>query len=181
MVFVWSYLTDGNPAYALIQISINDLVLVFADAPLVMFLLGLNNLSVPWDTILLSVILYIVVPLTAGYLSRIYLLKHKGKKWFEEVFLNSLSELTVIGLLLTLIILFSFQGDMILNNPFHILLIAVPLTIQTFLIFLIAYSWSKFWNVNHSGAALATVVGVLVEVPIMLVLVKIANKTKNYF
>ncbi len=210
MVFVWSYLTDGDPAYTLIQVSVNDLVLIFAYAPLVMFLLGLNNLTVPWDTILLSVILYIVIPLTAGYLSRKYLLKYKGKEWFEGVFLKNLSELTVIGLLLTLIILFSFQGDVILNNPFHILLIAVPLTIQTFFIFAIAYGWSKLWKINHSvaapagmigasnffelavataisvfglqsGAALATVVGVLVEVPVMLALVKIANKTRKYF
>lgn len=210
MVFVWSYLTDGDPAYTLIQVSVNDLVLIFAYAPLVMFLLGLNNLTVPWDTILLSVTLYIVIPLTAGYLSRKYLLRHKGKEWLEEVFLKNLSELTVIGLLLTLIILFSFQGDVILNNPFHILLIAVPLTLQTFFIFAIAYGWSKLWNINHSvaapagmigasnffelavataisvfglqsGAALATVVGVLVEVPVMLALVKIANKTRKYF
>ncbi|SIR18664.1 ACR3 family arsenite efflux transporter [Halanaerobium kushneri] len=210
MVFVWSYLTDGDPAYTLIQVSINDLVLVFAYAPLVMFLLGLNELTVPWNTILLSVILYIVVPLSAGYVSRKYLIKNKGREWFENVFLKNLSELTIVGLLLTLIILFSFQGDVILNNPFHILLIAVPLTIQTFFIFFIAYGWSKIWKIKHSvaapagmigasnffelavataisvfglqsGAALATVVGVLVEVPVMLTLVKIANKTKKYF
>lgn len=210
MVFVWSYLTDGDPAYTLIQIAVNDLVLVFAYAPLVMFLLGLSDLTVPWNTILLSVVLYIVVPLLAGYISRKYLINNKGLEWFENVFLSKLSNFTVIGLLLTLIILFSFQGDVIINNPLHILLIAIPLTIQTFFIFTIAYGWSKIWKINHSvaapagmigasnffelavataisifgigsGAALATVVGVLVEVPVMLTLVKIANKTRHYF
>ena len=210
MVFVWSYLTDGDPAYTLIQVAVNDLVLVFAYAPLVMFLLGLSDMTVPWNTILLSVILYIVVPLLAGYVSRKYLIKNKGIEWFENVFLSKLSNFTVIGLLLTLIILFSFQGDVIINNPLHILLIAIPLTIQTFFIFIIAYGWGKLWKIDHSvaapagmigasnffelavaaaisifgigsGAALATVVGVLVEVPVMLALVKIANKTRKYF
>ena len=210
MVFVWSYLTDGDPAYTLIQVSINDLVLVFAYAPLVMFLLGLSELSVPWNTVLLSVILYVVVPLAAGYLSRKFIIKNKGKEWLENVFLKKLDNVTIIGLLLTLIILFSFQGDVILNNPFHIGLIAVPLIIQTFFIFTIAYAWAKFWKVEHSiaapaamigasnffelavataisvfgissGAALATVVGVLVEVPVMLGLVAIANRTTHWF
>lgn len=210
MVFVWSYLTDGDPAYTLIQVSINDIVLVFAYAPIVMFLLGLGQLSVPWDTVLLSVILYVVVPLTLGYVSRKYILKKKGKDWLENVFLKKLDNVTIIGLLLTLIILFSFQGDVIVNNPFHIVLIAVPLIIQTFFIFTIAYSWAKVWKVEHSvaapaamigasnffelavataisvfgissGAALATVVGVLVEVPVMLGLVAIANRTKHWF
>jgi ACR3 family arsenite transporter len=210
MVFVWSYLTDGDPAYTLIQVSVNDLVLVFAYAPLVMFLLGLNQLVVPWNTILLSVILYIVVPLTAGYFSRRYLIQTKGIEWFENVFLEKLSNFTIIGLLATLIILFSFQGDVIVNNPLHILLIAVPLIIQTFFIFTIAYGWAKWWKIEHSvaapaamigasnffelavataisifgigsGAALATVVGVLVEVPVMLGLVKIANSTRHWF
>lgn len=210
MVFVWSYLTDGDPAYTLIQVSINDIVLVFAYAPLVMFLLGLGQLSVPWDTVLLSVILYVVVPLTMGYISRKYILKNKGKDWLENVFLKKLDNVTIIGLLLTLIILFSFQGDVIVKNPFHIVLIAVPLIIQTFFIFTIAYGWAKLWKVEHSiaapaamigasnffelavataisvfgissGAALATVVGVLVEVPVMLGLVAIANRTKHWF
>lgn len=210
MVFVWSYLTDGDPAYTLIQVSINDIVLIFAYAPLVMFLLGLSELTVPWDTVLLSVILYVVVPLTAGYISRKYIIKNKGRDWLENVFLKKLDNVTIIGLLLTLIILFSFQGDVILNNPFHIALIAVPLVIQTFFIFTIAYGWAKLWKVKHSvaapaamigasnffelavataisifgissGAALATVVGVLVEVPVMLGLVAIANRTKQWF
>lgn len=210
MVFVWSYLTDGDPGYTLVQVAINDLVLIFAYAPIVMFLLGLSELTVPWNTILLSVILYIVIPLVAGYLSRKYLLKNKGVEWFENVFLEKLSNFTIIGLLLTLIILFSFQGDVIVNNPLHILLIAIPLTIQTFFIFVIAYGWSKAWKIEHpvaapaamigasnffelavataisifglsSGAALATVVGVLVEVPVMLGLVAIANRTRRWF
>src|SRR6056297_214031 len=210
MVFVWSYLTDGDPAYTLIQVSINDVVLVFAYAPIVMFLLGLGQLSVPWNTVLLSVILYVVVPLAMGYVSRKYILKKKGKDWLENVFLKKLDNVTIIGLLLTLIILFSFQGDVILNNPFHIGLIAIPLIIQTFFIFTLAYGWAKFWKVEHSvaapaamigasnffelavataisvfgissGAALATVVGVLVEVPVMLALVAIANKTTHWF
>src|SRR6056297_2839270 len=210
MVFVWSYLTDGDSAYTLIQVSVNDIVLVFAYAPLVMFLLGLSELTVPWNTVLLSVILYVVVPLTAGYLSRKYLIKNKGLEWFENVFLEKLDNFTVIGLLFTLIILFSFQGDVIVNNPVHILLIAIPLTIQTFFIFTIAYGWAKLWKIEHSvaapaamigasnffelavataisvfgissGAALATVVGVLVEVPVMLALVAIANRTTHWF
>lgn len=210
MVFVWSYLTKGDPGYTLVQVAVNDLVLIFAYAPIVMFLLGLSELSVPWDTILLSVILYIVIPLLAGYLSRRYLLKHKGVEWFEKVFLQKLSNFTIIGLLLTLIILFSFQGDVIINNPLHILLIAIPLTIQTIFIFALAYGWAKAWKIEHpvaapagmigasnffelavataisifglsSGAALATVVGVLVEVPVMLGLVAIANRTRHWF
>ncbi|AGB42088.1 arsenical-resistance protein [Halobacteroides halobius DSM 5150] len=210
MVFVWSYLTDGDANYTLVQVAVNDLVLVFAYAPLVMFLLGVTNFSVPYDTVLLSVVLYIVVPLVAGYLSRKYLIKNKGLEWFENVYLKSLDNFTIIGLLLTLIILFAFQGDIILNNPLDILLIAIPLTIQTFFIFILGYGGSKLLNLDHSvaapasmigasnffelavataisifgltsGAALATVVGVLVEVPVMLTLVAIANRTRNWF
>ncbi|MTI59795.1 MAG: ACR3 family arsenite efflux transporter [Firmicutes bacterium] len=210
MVFVWSYLTKGDPGYTLVQVAVNDLVLIFAYAPIVMFLLGLSELSVPWDTILLSVVLYIVIPLLAGYFSRKYLINSKGIAWFEKVFLQKLSNFTIIGLLLTLLILFSFQGDVIINNPFHILLIAIPLTIQTFFIFAIGYGWAKAWKIEHSiaapagmigasnffelavataisifglssGAALATVVGVLVEVPVMLGLVGIANRTRHWF
>ena len=210
MVFVWSYLSDGDPTYTLVQVSVNNIVLLFAYAPIVMFLLGLSDITVPWDTILLSVLLYIVIPLAGGYFSRKYLIKTKGIEWFENVFLPKLSNLTVIGLLLTLILLFSFQGDKIINNPFHIVLIAIPLIIQTFFIFSIAYLACKLWKINHSvsapaamigasnffelavataialfglqsGAALATVVGVLVEVPVMLALVAIANRTRHWF
>ncbi|MGM0370867.1 MAG: ACR3 family arsenite efflux transporter, partial [Bacillota bacterium] len=131
MVFVWSYLTDGDANYTLIQVAVNDLVLVFAYAPLVMLLLGVTDFSVPYDTVLLSVVLYILIPLIAGYVSRKYIIQKKGIEWLENVYLKKLDKFTIIGLLLTLVILFSFQGDIILNNPLDILLIAVPLTIQT--------------------------------------------------
>lgn len=210
MVFVWSYLTDGDPGYTLVQVAINDLIMLVVFAPIVMLLLGVSDIVVPYDTIFISVVLFIVIPLLAGYLSRKSLLKMKGEQWFESVFLKRLSNITIIGLLLTLIILFSFQGDVILQNPVHIALIAVPLIIQTFFIFIIGYGWAKMWKVSHdiaapaaligasnffelavataislfgltSGAALATVVGVLVEVPVMLSLVRIANNTRNWF
>lgn len=210
MVFVWSYLTKGDPGYTLVQVALDDLILVFAYAPIVMLLLGLTDFIVPYNTILLSVVLYIVVPLFAGYISRKFLIKKKGKEWFEKIFLKSLNNITVIGLLLTLIILFSFQGETIINNPFHIILIAVPLTIQSFFIFFLVYGTAKKLKLKHSiaapasligasnffelavataiaifglssGAALATVVGVLVEVPVMLALVAIANRTKHFF
>lgn len=210
MVFVWSYLTKGDPAYTLVQVAVNDLILLVAFAPIVLLLLGISAITVPYDTVMLSVLLYIVVPLVAGYLSRIYLIRHKGMTWFETVFLKRLSPLTIIGLLLTLILLFAFQGEVILNNPLHIALIAVPLIIQTLFIFAIAYGWAKLWKVTHevaapaamigasnffelavataivlfgmnSGAALATVVGVLVEVPVMLALVRFANATRHQF
>ncbi|MFH1836358.1 MAG: ACR3 family arsenite efflux transporter [Methanobacteriota archaeon] len=210
MVFVWSYLTRGDPNYTLVQVSVNDLILVFAYAPIVMFLLGLTELTVPYDTILLSVVLYIVIPLVAGYLSRIYLIGKHGEGWFEESFVKNLQKITISGLLLTLVILFSFQGEIILENPIHIILIGIPLAIQTFFIFTVAYGWAKLWKLPHniaapacmigasnffelavavaislfglsSGAALVTVVGVLIEVPIMLLLVSIANKTRHWF
>ncbi len=207
MVFVWSYLTDGDPAYTLVQVAINDLVLLVAYAPIVMFLLGISEIAVPYDTIVLSVVLYVVVPLVAGYISRKRLIAARGTEWFQTVFLRKLGNFTTVGLLLTLVILFSFQGNVILHNPMHILLIAVPLVLQTFLIFAIGYGWARWWKVEHrvaapagmigasnffelavaaaislfgltSGAALATVVGVLVEVPVMLALVRIANRTR---
>ncbi|MFP4005581.1 MAG: ACR3 family arsenite efflux transporter [Candidatus Hadarchaeia archaeon] len=210
MVFVWSYLSDGDAAYTLVQVATNNLILLIAYVPLVTFLLGIGGISVPYNTLILSVGLYIGIPLTAGYLSRTYLIGKKGKEWFENVFLERMGNITIVGLLLTLVLLFSFQGDIIINNPLHILLIAIPLTIFTFTIFSIAYGWSYFWGLDHeiaapaaqigasnffelavavaisvfgitSGAALATVVGVLVEVPVMLTLVAIANKTRKYF
>ncbi|WP_066500178.1 ACR3 family arsenite efflux transporter [Abyssisolibacter fermentans] len=210
MVFVWSHLTKGNPAYTLVQVAINDLILLFAFVPIVVFLLDVSNVTVPYDTLLLSVVLFVVIPLAGGYISRKYIIKNKGIKYFKNVFLKKFDNITIVGLLLTLIIIFSFQGENIINNPLHIALIAVPLIIQTFLIFFIAYGWSKSWKLNHdiaapaamigasnffelavavaislfglkSGAALATVVGVLVEVPLMLTLVKIANKTRYWF
>lgn len=210
MVFVWSYLTDGDANYTLVQVAVNDLILVFAFAPIVMFLLGVTDFKVPYDTVILSVVLYILVPLIAGYLSRKYIINNQGIDWFENVFLKKLDNFTITGLLLTLIILFSFQGDIILNNPVHILLIAIPLTIQTFFIFILGYGGAKLLKLEHSvaapasmigasnffelavataislfglqsGAALATVVGVLVEVPVMLALIGIANRTRHWF
>jgi ACR3 family arsenite transporter len=210
MVFVWSYLTDGDPAYTLVQVSINDLIMLVAFAPIVALLLGLSDVIVPWDTLLLSVGLYIVIPLAAGALSRTWIIRVKGEEWFDNVFLERLGPVTMVGLLLTLVLLFSFQGEVILQNPLHIVLIAVPLIVQTFFVFLIAYGWAYAWRVPHdvaapagmigasnffelavasaiamfgvsSGAALATVVGVLVEVPLMLALVRIANATRPQF
>lgn len=210
MVFVWSHLTKGDPAYTLVQVAVNDLILLLAFTPIVAFLLGVSNVTVPYDTLLLSVALFVVIPLAAGYMSRKIIIKNRGLDYFENVFLKKFDNITVIGLLLTLVIIFSFQGEIILNNPLHIGLIAVPLIIQTFLIFIIAYGWAKIWKLPHSiaapasmigasnffelavavaislfglnsGATLATVVGVLVEVPLMLTLVKIANNTKGWF
>ncbi|GAA0124982.1 ACR3 family arsenite efflux transporter [Clostridium sp. CTA-19] len=210
MVFVWSYLTKGDPAYTLVQVAVNDLIILIAFAPIVAFLLGVSDVTVPYGTLILSTILFVVIPLTAGYLTRKYVVRNKGIEYFNNIFLKKFDNITIIGLLLTLIIIFSFQGEIILNNPFHILLIAVPLTIQTFLIFTIAYGWAKLWKLPHSvaapagmigasnffelavavaislfglksGATLATVVGVLTEVPIMLTLVKIANNTRGWF
>jgi arsenite transporter len=210
MVFVWSYLTRGDAAYTLVQVALNDLIMLFAFAPIVLLLLGLGDITVPYDTVFLSVVLYIVIPLAAGVVVRRELLRRKGLAWFDGVFLKRLGPVTMIGLLLTLVLLFSFQGEVILNNPLHIGLIAVPLTIQTFFIFAVAYGWARLWRVKHSvaapaaligasnffelavaaaivlfglnsGAALAAVVGVLVEVPVMLFLVKIANVTRDSF
>ncbi|MEW6089216.1 MAG: ACR3 family arsenite efflux transporter [bacterium] len=210
MVFVWSYLTDGDPAYTLVQVAINDLVILVAFVPIVKFLLGVNEIIVPYDTLIYSTVLFVVVPLTLGYISRVLLLKYKGPEWFENVFLKILKPVTILGLLLTLVILFAFQGNIIIENPLHILLIAAPLSIQTYFIFIIGYFWSKKWRLKHniaspaamigasnffelsvavaislfglkSGAALATVVGVLTEVPIMLSLVSFSNKTTHWF
>ena len=209
MVFVWSYLVKGDPAYTLIQVAVNDLIILIAYAPIVVFLLGISKMVVPYDTVILSVVLFVVIPLAGGWISRTYLLKHKGPVWSEEVFLKKLGNLTIIGLLATLLIIFIFQGRTIVNNPLHILLIAIPLTIQTYFIFTFSYGWAWLWKIDFSiaapagfiaasnffelavavaialfglksGAALATVVGVLEEVPIMLSLVWIAKKTKGW-
>ncbi|MBY6071772.1 ACR3 family arsenite efflux transporter [Marinobacter salsuginis] len=210
MVFVWSFLTKGDAAYTLVQVSLNDIIMLFAFAPIVVFLLGISDIQVPWDTVLLSVVLYIVIPLTAGYLTRRALISRHGQQWYDDVFMKRLSPVTPAALIVTLVLLFAFQGEVILNNPLHILLIAVPLIVQTFLIFFLTYGWARLWKVRHciaapgamigasnffelavaaaialfglqSGAALATVVGVLVEVPLMLMLVKIANRTRDRF
>jgi len=210
MVFVWSYLTKGDAAYTLVQVAVNDLIILVAFAPIVAFLLGVGGVSIPWDTLLLSVGLFVVIPLAAGVITRIMVIRRKGVEYFNNVFIKKFNNYMVGGLLLTLIILFSFQGETILNNPLHILLIAVPLVLQTVLIFFVAYGWTKWWKLPHdvaapagmigasnffelavavaislfglqSGAALATVVGVLVEVPVMLMLVRIANNTRSWF
>lgn len=210
MVFVWSYLTKGDAAYTLVQVAINDLIILVAFAPIVAFLLGVGGVSIPWDTLLLSVVLFVLIPLTAGVITRTIVTRRKGEDYFNNVFIRKFDRYTIVGLLLTLIILFSFQGETILKNPLHIFLIAVPLVLQTVLIFFVAYRWAKLWKLPHniaapagmigasnffelavavaislfglqSGAALATVVGVLVEVPVMLMLVKIANNTRSWF
>lgn len=210
MVFVWSYLTKGNAAYTLVQVAVNDLLILVAFAPIVAFLLGIGGISIPWDTLILSVVLFVVIPLAGGITTRISVIKRRGIDYFNNIFVKKFNNYTIGGLLLTLIILFSFQGQTILNNPLHILLIAIPLVLQTILIFFIAYGWAKWSKLPHdiaapagmigasnffelavavaislfglqSGAALATVVGVLVEVPLMLMLVNIANNTRKYF
>lgn len=210
MVFVWSYLTKGDAAYTLVQVALNDLIILFAFIPIVKLLLGIGGIVIPWDTLILSVVLFVVIPLFAAIITRKAVVGKHGIDYFNNVFIKRFNSTTIIGLLLTLIILFSFQGETILQNPLHIALIAIPLILQTLLIFLIAYGWAKWWKLPHniaapaamigasnffelavavaiavfglqSGAALATVVGVLVEVPVMLMLVRIANNSRNWF
>lgn len=210
MVFVWSYLTKGDAAYTLVQVAVNDLLILVAFAPIVAFLLGVGGIAIPWDTLILSVVLFVVIPLAGGVITRRSIISKKGEDYFNHIFVKKFDNVTIGGLLLTLVILFSFQGETILANPLHILLIAIPLILQTFLIFILAYGWSWASGLSHnvaapagmigasnffelavavaislfglqSGAALATVVGVLVEVPVMLTLVRIANRTRWYF
>lgn len=210
MVFVWSHLTKGSPAYTVVQVATNDLIILVAFTPIVAFLLGVSGVSVPWNTLILSVVLFVVIPLVAGSLTRVRMIARKGEAYFNEVFIPKFNGVTIAGLLLTLVIIFSFQGEIILANPQDILLIAVPLIIQTFLIFFIAYTAAKILKLPHniaapagmigasnffelavavaialfgtdSPVALATIVGVLVEVPVMLILVNIANGTRKWF
>lgn len=210
MVFVWSSLTKGDPAYTVVQVATNDLIILIAFVPIVKFLLGVSNIVVPWDTLILSVVLFVVIPLAGGMLTRSFVIKQKGKDYFENTFIHKFDSIITIGLLLTLIMIFAFQGSVILENPLHIILIAIPLILQTFLIFAIAYIACKVLKLPHkiaapagmigasnffelsvavaialfgttSPAALATTVGVLTEVPVMLLLVRIANKTRRYF
>ena len=210
MVFVWSQLTKGNPAYTVVQVATNNLIILALFIPIVKFLLGVSDVTVPWDTLILSVVLFVVIPLAGGILTRVNVTKKKGLEYFENEFLPKFDGVTTVGLLLMLVLLFSFQGETILNNPLHILLIAIPLTIQTFFIFTISYSTAKRLKLSHdiaapaamigasnffelsvavaialfgmdSPAALATTVGVLTEVPVMLLLVYIANRTKDQF
>jgi ACR3 family arsenite transporter len=210
MVFVWSHLTKGNAAYTVVQVATNDLIILLAFTPIVALLLGASGVSIPWDTLILSVVLFVVIPLAGGILTRHYITRKRGLEYFQNRFIPKFGNITIIGLLLTLVIIFSFQGDVILENPLHIVLIAIPLTLQTFLVFFIAYLTSKALKLPHdiaapagmigasnffelavavaislfgtqSPAALATIVGVLTEVPVMLLLVKIANNTKGWF
>ncbi|WP_415901549.1 ACR3 family arsenite efflux transporter [Neptuniibacter sp. QD29_5] len=209
MVFVWSQLTKGDPNYTLVQVSVNDVIMVFAFAPITAFLLGVSDISVPWDTLLLSVVLYVLLPLIAGIWTRHKLEKADNGQRLES-FLATLKPWSILGLLATVVLLFGFQAEKIVNQPQSILLIAIPLLIQTYGIFALAYfaakwmklphniaapacmiSTSNFFELAvavaislfglHSGAALATVVGVLVEVPVMLSLVAFANRTKHWF
>lgn len=210
MVFVWSHLTKGDAAYTVVQVATNDLIILVAFTPIVAFLLGVGGVAIPWDTLILSVVLFVVIPLAGGAVTRNAVIKKRGLDYFEKNFIPKFGNITIAGLLLTLVIIFSFQGEVILNNPLHIVLIAIPLIIQTFLIFFIAYLASKALKLPHdiaapagmtgasnffelavavaislfgtkSPAALATIVGVLTEVPVMLMLVGIANKTKDWF
>jgi ACR3 family arsenite transporter len=214
MVFVWSQLTRGDATYTLVQVSVNDVIMVFAFAPIVALLLGVTDIAVPWDTLLLSVGLYVVVPLIAGYLTRQYLTRHAARGESGEAavqrFTGGIKPVSVLGLLLTVVLLFGFQGETILEQPLVIALIAVPLLIQSYGIFFVAYAAAWAWRVPfnvaapcaligtsnffelavavaislfglNSGAALATVVGVLVEVPVMLSLVAFANRTRGAF
>ena len=210
MVLVWSYLVNGNATYTLVQVATNDLIILVAFTPIVGFLLGISNVPVPWMTLLLSVVLFVVIPLAAGWLTRVSITRSRGREYFENVFIPKFNSVTIIGLLLTLVIIFSFQGEVIVNNPLHIILIAIPFAIQTYLIFFISYLWAKAWKLPFdvaspagmigasnffelavavaislfglkSAAALATIVGVLEEVPIMLTLVAISKRTRNWF
>lgn len=210
MVLVWGSLAKGNDGHTLVMVAINSLTMLFLYGPLGGFLLGVGRLPVPWQALLLSISIYVALPLVAGYLSRKWIIKAKGKKWFKENFLHLLTPVSIIALLFTLILLFSFKGEIILTKPLTILWIAIPLFIQTNLIFFLTYGLAKLLKLNYgdaapsaligasnhfevaiataimvfgisSGAALATVVGVLIEVPVMLMLVSVCKKTRRFF
>jgi arsenite transporter len=205
MVFVWSYLTNGDPNYTLVQVSVNDLIILVAFVPIVGLLLGITNVQVPYDTLVASVIVFVVIPLLAGFITQKTLVRSRGKQWFKEVFLPGFKPVSIVALLATLVLLFAFQGSTITGNPVIILLVAVPLIIQTYFIFFIAWFGGRLLKLPHaicspaamigasnffelavavaialfglqSPAALVTVVGVLVEVPVMLSLVALANR-----
>jgi ACR3 family arsenite transporter len=211
MVFVWSQLTKGDANYTLVQVSVNDIIMVFAFAPIAGWLLGVSDIEVPWQTLFLSTVLYVVLPLVAGFLTRSWLTRNKaeGEQRLTS-FVGMLKPWSIVGLLATVVLLFGFQAEVILQQPQTIFLIAIPLLIQTYGIFAIAYGWAYLWRLPHniaapacmigtsnffelavavaisvfglhSGAALATVVGVLVEVPVMLSLVALVNKTRPMF
>lgn len=210
MVFVWSTLTRGNPAYTVIQVATNDLIILVAFVPIVKFLLGVSHVTVPYDVLFLSIVLFVVIPLIGGILTRLSVIRRKGQAYFDQIFVHKFDGVTTWGLLLTLVIIFSSQAQVILENPLHIVLIAVPLILQTFLIFFLTYGVcyllrlpfaiaapagfigaSNFFELAvavaialfgvTSPAALATTVGVLTEVPVMLTLVRIANGSRHYF
>ena len=210
MVFVWSSLTKGNPSYTVVQVATNDLIILVAFVPIVKLLLGISNVVVPYETLFLSIMLFVVIPLLGGILTRFLVTKNKGVRYFEKQFVHKFDNVTMLGLLLTLVLIFAFQTDVILENPLHILLIAIPLTVQTIFIFAVTYVGSKVLKLPYeiaapasmigasnffelavavaialfgttSPAALATTVSVLTEVPIMLLLVKFANHTKGWF
>ncbi len=207
MVFVWSYLTNGDPNYTLVQVSLNDLIILVAFVPIVGLLLGITDVQVPYDTLIASVVIFVVVPLMAGYITNKLVIRKKGAIWFKSTFLPKFKPVSIIALLFTLVLLFAFQGNIITDNPIIILLIAVPLIIQTYFIFFIAWISGRKLKLPHaicspsamigasnffelavavaialfglqSPAALVTVVGVLVEVPVMLSLVRLANRWK---
>ncbi|QQN74886.1 ACR3 family arsenite efflux transporter [Croceicoccus sp. YJ47] len=211
MVFVWSQLTKGDPAYTLVQVSVNDLIMIVAFAQIVALLLGVTDIVVPWETLLLSVVLYVVIPLAAGAMTRRQVIaSHEGDETAVDAFTAWLKPWSIIGLLATVVLLFAFQAETIISNPLLIVMIAIPIIIQSYGIFAVAYGAAKAWKVPHdiaapcamigtsnffelavavaiglfgltSGAALATVVGVLVEVPVMLSLVAFANRTRGHF
>ncbi len=210
MVLVWGFLAKGNDGHTLVMVAINSLTMLVLYGVLGGFLLGVGKLPVPWQALLLSIGIYVALPLIAGYFSRRWIIGHKGEKWFKERFLHVLTPVTISALLLTLVLLFSFKGEVILSNPLTILWIAIPLFIQTVLIFALGYAAAKQLKLNYadaapsamigasnhfevaiatatmlfgisSGAALATVVGVLIEVPVMLMLVRICLKTQGWF
>lgn len=210
MVLVWGFLAKGNDGLTLVMVAINSLTMLLLYGPLGGFLLGVGRLPVPWEALFLSIAIYVALPLVAGYLSRKWIIKVKGEDWFKEKFLHILTPVTIVALLATLILLFSFKGEVILSNPLTILWIAIPLFVQTNLIFALGYVAAKHLGLNYrdagpaaligasnhfevavatstmlfglsSGAALATVVGVLIEVPVMLMLVKVCLKTQKWF
>jgi len=210
MVLVWGFLAKGNDGHTLVMVAINSLTMLFLYGPLGGFLLGVGRLPVPWQALLLSIAIYVALPLAAGYLTRKLIISSMGEEWFNKKFLHILTPITITALLITLVLLFSFKGEVIVSNPLSILWIAIPLFIQTVLIFWIGYGAAKLLGLNYddaapsamvgasnhfevaiatatmlfglsSGAALATVVGVLIEVPVMLMLVKICLNTKHWF
>jgi len=207
MVFVWSYLSDGDPNYTLVQVSVNDLLILILFIPIVGLLLGITGISIPYGTLVASIVVFVVIPLVAGYGTHSLLTKKKGLEWYENVFLPKFKPVSISALLVTLILLFAYQGEQIIAQPLNIILIAIPLSIQTYFIFAIAWYGGRWINLSYrvcapgsmigasnffelavavaialfglqSGAALVTVVGVLIEVPIMLSLVRYANKNR---